>query len=68
MKEMLQGARQKGMPSDWKGFVDTPKSGRGRAVPLTEALFAALTKNRHLRADRVLALGDGSPRAGAHAA
>jgi integrase len=47
--------------NDWKGIVDTPKSGRGRVVPLTEALFEALTKNRHLRGDRVLTLGDGSP-------
>ena len=47
--------------NDWKGIVDTPKSGRGRVVPLTETLFEALTKNRHLRGDRVLTLGDGSP-------
>jgi integrase len=47
--------------NDWKGIIDTPKSGRGRVVPLTEALFEALTKNRHLRGDRVLTLGDGSP-------
>ena len=50
--------------NDWKGIVDTPKSGRGRVVPLTDALFEALTKNRHLRGDRVLTLGDGSPVAG----
>ncbi len=47
--------------NDWKGIVDAPKSGRGRVVPLTEALFDALSKNRHLRGDRVLTLGDGSP-------
>jgi integrase len=47
--------------NDWKGILDTPKSGRGRVVPLTDALFEALTKNRHLRGDRVLTLGDGSP-------
>ena len=46
--------------NDWKGIVDTHKSGRGRVVPLTDALFEALTKNRHLRGDRVLTLGDGS--------
>ncbi len=47
--------------NDWTGIVDTPKSGRGRVVALTEALFEALTKNRHLRGDRVLTLDDGSP-------
>jgi integrase len=47
--------------NDWKGIVDAPKSGRGRVVPLTEALFEALTKNRHLRGDRILTLDDGSP-------
>jgi integrase len=47
--------------NDWKGILDTPKSGRGRVVPLTDALLEALTKNRHLRGDRVLTLGDGSP-------
>jgi integrase len=30
--------------NDWKGIVDTPKSGSGRVVPLTETLFEALTK------------------------
>ena len=47
--------------NDWKGIVDTPKGGRGRVVPMTEALFEALTKNRHLRGDRVLTFDDGSP-------
>jgi integrase len=47
--------------SDWKGVVDTPKGGRGRVVPMTDALFQALTKNRHLRGDRVLTLDNGSP-------
>jgi integrase len=47
--------------NDWKGIIDAPKGGRGRVVPLTEALFEALTKNRHLRGDRVLTLDDGSP-------
>jgi integrase len=47
--------------SDWKGVIDTPKGGRGRVVPMTEALFEALTKNRHLRGDLVLTLDDGRP-------
>jgi integrase len=47
--------------NDWKGIVDSPKGGRGRVVPMTEALFQALTKARHLRGDRVLTLDDGSP-------
>jgi integrase len=50
--------------ADWKGIVDVPKSGRGRIVPMTEALHAALTGHRHLRGDRVLTMGDGSPVAG----
>src|SRR5579859_5584198 len=32
--------------NDWKGIVDSPKGGRGRVIPMTEALFEALTKNR----------------------
>jgi integrase len=47
--------------NDWKGIVDSPKGGRGRVVPMTEALFEAMTKNRHLRGDRVLTFDDGSP-------
>jgi integrase len=47
--------------NDWKGIVDRPKGGRGRVVPMTDTLFEALTKNRHLRGDRVLTLDDGSP-------
>lgn len=47
--------------NDWKGIVDTPKGGRGRVIPMTGALFEALTKNRHLRGDRVLTLDDGRP-------
>jgi integrase len=38
----------------WKGIVDTPKSGRGRVVPMTDALFAALQRQRHLCGERVL--------------
>jgi integrase len=50
--------------ADWKGIVDTPKGGRARIVPLTDALFVALQKHRHLRGERVLTLEDGSPVAG----
>ena len=50
--------------SDWKGVVSTPKGGRGRIVPMTEALFAALQKHRHLRGERVLTLDNGLPVAG----
>jgi len=47
--------------NDWRGIIDTPKGGRGRIIPMTDALASALTKNRHLRGDRVLTLDDGSP-------
>jgi integrase len=46
---------------DWNGIVDAPKGGRGRIVPMTEALATALTESRHLRGDRVLCFEDGSP-------
>jgi integrase len=41
--------------------VDTPKSGKGRIVPMTHALREALLRHRHLRGERVLTLEDGSP-------
>jgi site-specific recombinase XerD len=44
--------------------VDVPKSGRGRIVPMTDALHAALTRHRHLKGERVLTMADGSPVAG----
>jgi integrase len=47
--------------SDWRGILDTPKGGRGRIIPMTDALVSALTKNRHLRGERVLTFDDGSP-------
>jgi integrase len=47
--------------ADWKGVVDTPKSGRGRIVPLTRALATLLARHRHLRSERVLCLDDGLP-------
>jgi integrase len=50
--------------SDWKGVVNTPKGNRGRIVPMTDALFAALHAHRHLRGERVLTLDNGAPVAG----
>ena len=50
--------------NDWKGIIDRPKGGQSRVVPMTDALFAALTQHRHLRGDRVLTSEDGSPVAG----
>jgi len=38
----------------WKGIVDTPKSGRGRVVPMTDALAKALASHRHLQGERIL--------------
>jgi integrase len=37
----------------WKGIVDTPKSGRGRIIPMTDALCSALQAFKHLRGERV---------------
>ncbi len=45
----------------WRTIEDVPKGGRERRVPLTNALFEALSANRHLRGDRVLYQLDGSP-------
>lgn len=44
--------------------VDTPKSGKGRIVPMTTALYDALQNHRHLRGPNVLTLEDGSPAPG----
>jgi len=41
--------------------TDTPKGGRARVVPMTEALFAVLRENRHLRGEHVLYGNDGRP-------
>lgn len=41
--------------------IDTPKSGKGRIVPMTKALREALLQHRHLRGERVLTLEGGSP-------
>jgi len=46
--------------AEWNGIVDMPKSGRGRVIPLTKALAAALQAHRHLRSERVLCNDDGS--------
>jgi integrase len=44
----------------WRRVVDSPKSGRGRIVPLTKALAAALQRARHLRGERVFYRDDGT--------
>jgi integrase len=45
----------------WKGIVDVPKSGRGRVIPLTDALAKALSAFRHLRGERVFYDDAGQP-------
>ncbi len=42
-------------------ITDTPKGGRSRVVPLTDALHGALLEHRHLRGDAVLFGNDGRP-------
>ena len=37
----------------WKGIVGTPKSGRGRIIPMSDALCSALQAFTHLRGERV---------------
>ncbi len=44
----------------WRSVVDTPKGGKGRIVPMTVDLAAALVALRHLRGPRVLVQDDGS--------
>ncbi len=44
----------------WNGIATLPKSGRGRALPMTERLASALSSVRHLRAPRVFCREDGS--------
>src|SRR5262249_61335566 len=44
----------------WNGIVTLPKSGRGRTLPMTERLAAALSDIRHLRGPRVFCREDGS--------
>ncbi len=38
----------------WRTHEESPKGGRGRPLPMTEELAAALTAHRHLRGERVL--------------
>jgi integrase len=45
----------------WRTVEDSPKGGRGRIIPMTEALASALAANRHLRGPRVLHLDDAKP-------
>lgn len=47
--------------SDWKGHVTTTKGGRLRHVPMTKRLAEALQAHRHLRSERVICRGNGSP-------
>ncbi len=60
-KRSQRVARETGV-DEWT--VDSPKSGKGRIVPMTHALRDALQKHRHLRGERVLTLEDGSPAPG----
>ncbi|HEY8075114.1 MAG TPA: site-specific integrase, partial [Labilithrix sp.] len=45
----------------WEGVEDVPKGGRGRIVPMTQALAAVLGAHRHMRGPRVLCFDDGKP-------
>jgi len=45
----------------WRGLEDSPKGGRGRIIPMTDALASALTANRHLRGPYVLCEDGGKP-------
>ncbi|HEV3194377.1 MAG TPA: tyrosine-type recombinase/integrase [Polyangiaceae bacterium] len=47
--------------SVWKGIVDSPKSGRGRVIPMTDALADALLSHRHLCGERVFYDNAGQP-------
>jgi integrase len=47
--------------AEWRATIDTPKSGKGRIVPMTDALDAALRTHRHLRGERVLYRDNGVP-------
>ncbi|MBS2031763.1 MAG: tyrosine-type recombinase/integrase [Deltaproteobacteria bacterium] len=46
---------------EWRGKVSLPKGGRGRKIPMTKALTAALEDLRHLRGPRVFYRDDGTP-------
>ena len=43
-----------------RGFVGTPKSGKGREVPLCNSALQALRSHRHLRGELVFPAADGS--------
>jgi integrase len=43
----------------WGTVTDAPKSGRGRIIPMTDALARALHEHRHLRGEHVLYADDG---------
>jgi integrase len=45
----------------WRGVVDTPKSGRGRIIPMTDALAAALVTASLVRGQPVIRRNDGRP-------
>jgi integrase len=45
----------------WRDTIDAPKSGKGRIVPMTDALEAALRTCRPLRGERVLYRDNGQP-------
>jgi integrase len=45
----------------WRGIVDSPKSGRGRIIPMTDVLASAISTPRHLRGPNVFVEDDGSP-------
>jgi integrase len=47
--------------SVWKGIVDSPKSGRGRVIPMTDALADALLSHRHLCGERIFYDNAGQP-------
>lgn len=38
----------------WRNHEDSPKGGKGRIIPMTPELAAALTKHRHLKGERIL--------------
>ncbi len=45
----------------WRGIVDSPKSGRGRIIPMTDALAEALGKVRLVPGEPVIRRKDGRP-------
>ena len=45
---------------EWEGEVISPKGGRSRVIPMSEALKKALSDIRHLRGNRVFFQRDGS--------